>query len=40
VRLAVTTANRLLKEGGQYGLIAACAAGGQGHAALIEAYPQ
>lgn len=28
VRLLTTTANRLIKEGGQYGLIAACAAGG------------
>lgn len=28
VRLVTTTANRLLKEGGQYGLVAACAAGG------------
>ncbi|KAJ8342148.1 hypothetical protein SKAU_G00320760 [Synaphobranchus kaupii] len=32
--------NRLQKEGGQYGLVAACAAGGQGHAMVIEAYPQ
>uniref|UniRef100_A0AAX7V9R6 Trifunctional enzyme subunit beta, mitochondrial n=1 Tax=Astatotilapia calliptera TaxID=8154 RepID=A0AAX7V9R6_ASTCA len=39
-RLATTVANRLKKEGGQYGLIAACAAGGQGHAMVIEAYPQ
>lgn len=28
-RLAITAAHRLKKEGGQYGLIAACAAGGQ-----------
>ena len=28
VRLVTTAANRLLKEGGQYGLVAACAAGG------------
>ena len=28
VRLITTAANRLQKEGGQYGLIAACAAGG------------
>lgn len=28
-RLAITAAHRLRKEGGQYGLIAACAAGGQ-----------
>ncbi|XP_030577754.1 trifunctional enzyme subunit beta, mitochondrial [Archocentrus centrarchus] len=39
-RLATTVAHRLQKEGGQYGLVAACAAGGQGHAMLIEAYPQ
>jgi acetyl-CoA acyltransferase len=39
VRLAVTAANRLRVEGGQYGLIAACAAGGLGHAMLTEAYP-
>ena len=29
VRLITTTANRLKKEGGQFGLVAACAAGGQ-----------
>ena len=28
VRLAVTAANRLIKEDGQFGLVAACAAGG------------
>ncbi|TRY84481.1 hypothetical protein DNTS_035830 [Danionella cerebrum] len=39
-RLVTTVAHRLQKEGGQYGLVAACAAGGQGHAMLIEAYPQ
>ena len=39
-RLAITAAHRLKKEGGQYGLIAACAAGGQGHAMLVELYPQ
>ena len=27
VRLVTTAANRLLKEGGKYGLVAACAAG-------------
>ena len=32
-------ANRLQKEGGKFGLVAACAAGGQGHALLIERYP-
>ncbi|XP_072533727.1 trifunctional enzyme subunit beta, mitochondrial isoform X2 [Salminus brasiliensis] len=39
-RLVTAVANRLKKEGGQYGLVAACAAGGQGHAMVIEAYPQ
>uniref|UniRef100_A0A672TA17 Trifunctional enzyme subunit beta, mitochondrial n=1 Tax=Sinocyclocheilus grahami TaxID=75366 RepID=A0A672TA17_SINGR len=39
-RLVTTVAHRLQKEGGQYGLVAACAAGGQGHAMVIEAYPQ
>lgn len=29
VRLTVHTANRLVREDGQFGLIAACAAGGQ-----------
>lgn len=29
VRLVTTAANRLLQEGGRYGLVAACAAGGQ-----------
>jgi len=39
VRLATMAANRLHHEGGQYALIAACAAGGHGHAALVERYP-
>ncbi|XP_019393665.1 PREDICTED: trifunctional enzyme subunit beta, mitochondrial [Crocodylus porosus] len=39
-RLVMTAAHRLKKEGGQYGLVAACAAGGQGHAMLVELYPQ
>lgn len=39
VRLVTTAANRLHKEGGQFALLAACAAGGQGHAMLIEKYP-
>ncbi|XP_005803472.1 trifunctional enzyme subunit beta, mitochondrial [Xiphophorus maculatus] len=39
-RLVTTVAHRLKKEGGQYGMVAACAAGGQGHAMVIEAYPQ
>ncbi|XP_068261825.1 trifunctional enzyme subunit beta, mitochondrial isoform X2 [Nyctibius grandis] len=39
-RLVITAAHRLKKEGGQYALVAACAAGGQGHAMIVEAYPQ
>uniref|UniRef100_A0A8C3WJN7 Trifunctional enzyme subunit beta, mitochondrial n=1 Tax=Catagonus wagneri TaxID=51154 RepID=A0A8C3WJN7_9CETA len=39
-RLVMTAANRLRKEGGQYALVAACAAGGQGHAMIVEAYPK
>lgn len=40
VRLATTAANRLIKENGQFALVAACAAGGHGHGMLIERYPQ
>lgn len=39
-RLVMAAAHRLRKEGGQYGLVAACAAGGQGHGMIVEAYPQ
>jgi len=39
-RLVTTTANRLQREGGRFGLIAACADGGIGHACIIERYPQ
>ncbi|NWX93782.1 ECHB enzyme, partial [Nothoprocta ornata] len=39
-RLVITGAHRLKKEGGQYCLVAACAAGGQGHAMIVELYPQ
>lgn len=39
VRLVSHAANRLIKEGGQYALLAACAAGGHGHAMIIERYP-
>ncbi|NWQ72163.1 ECHB enzyme, partial [Neopipo cinnamomea] len=39
-RLVITAAHRLKKEGGQFGLVAACAAGGQGHAMIVELYPQ
>lgn len=38
VRLVSTAANRLIKEKGRYALIAACAAGGHGHAMIIERY--
>jgi len=38
VRLVTTAANRLIEEDGKYALIAACAAGGQGHAMIIERY--
>jgi acetyl-CoA acyltransferase len=37
-RLVTTTANRLLREGKRWGLLAACADGGLAHAALIERY--
>ncbi|XP_013394244.1 trifunctional enzyme subunit beta, mitochondrial-like [Lingula anatina] len=40
VRLVTTAANRLAKEGGQLALVAACAAGGQGHGMIVEAYPK
>ena len=39
VRLAMHTANRLIKEDGKYGLIAACAAGGQGVGMIMERHP-
>ncbi|KAH0946205.1 hypothetical protein HN011_010525 [Eciton burchellii] len=39
VRLATHTANRLIKEDQQFGLISACAAGGQGVGMLMERYP-
>ncbi|XP_054158688.1 trifunctional enzyme subunit beta, mitochondrial-like [Oppia nitens] len=39
VRLVTTTANRLIKENGRFGLVAACAAGGLGHAMIVERYP-
>ena len=37
-RILTTAAKRLRREGGKYAVIAACAAGGQGHAMLIEAF--
>ncbi|XP_071038453.1 trifunctional enzyme subunit beta, mitochondrial [Parasteatoda tepidariorum] len=39
VRLVTTAANRLIKEGGQLALVAACAAGGLGHGLIVERYP-
>jgi len=39
-RLAYQTAMRLHEEDGQFGLVAACAAGGQGVGMVIERYPQ
>lgn len=38
IRLVTTAANRLADENGRYALIAACAAGGQGHAMIIERF--
>lgn len=35
-RLVTTTANRLIREGGQFGLVASCAAGAVGNAILME----
>ena len=37
-RLITTASNRLLKEGGKYAILAACAAGAHGHAMIIEKY--
>lgn len=38
VRLVTTAANRLIREDGQYALVTACAAGGQGHAMILERF--
>lgn len=38
VRLVTTAANRLHHEDGKYALVSACAAGGQGHAIILERY--
>lgn len=38
VRLVTTAANRLIREDGKYALVTACAAGGQGHAIILEKY--
>src|SRR6056297_2115095 len=40
LRLLTTAANRLIHEDGRYALIAACAAGGQGHAMIIERFDE
>ena len=37
-RLITTASNRLIKEGGKYAILAACAAGAHGHAMIIEKY--
>lgn len=37
-RLVTTAANRLHREDGKYALVTACAAGGQGHAIILEKY--
>ena len=37
-RLLNTTANRLIHEGGKYGILSACAAGAHGHAMIIKKY--
>jgi len=39
-RLVNTAANRLIREDGQYGIVAACAAGGLGHGMVIERHPE
>ncbi|KAF2895799.1 hypothetical protein ILUMI_10365 [Ignelater luminosus] len=39
VRLCMHTANRLVREDGQFGLVTACAAGGQGVAMILERHP-
>ncbi|XP_071449136.1 trifunctional enzyme subunit beta, mitochondrial [Hetaerina americana] len=39
VRLTTHAANRLIREDGQYALIAACAAGGQGVGMIVERHP-
>jgi acetyl-CoA acyltransferase len=38
VRLVTTAANRLIREDGKFALVSACAAGGQGHAIVLERY--
>jgi acetyl-CoA acyltransferase len=38
IRLVTTAANRLIHENGKLALVTACAAGGHGHAMLVERY--
>jgi acetyl-CoA acyltransferase len=38
VRILTTAANRLIREERRFALVAACAAGGQGHAIILERY--
>lgn len=38
VRLVTTAANRLIREDGTFALVSACAAGGQGHAVILERF--
>ena len=40
LRLLTTATNRLIHEDGRYAIIAACAAGGQGHAMIIERFDE
>lgn len=37
-RIVTTASNRLIAENGRFAILAACAAGGQGHAMLLERY--
>ncbi|CAK7305452.1 Trifunctional enzyme subunit beta, mitochondrial [Vulpes lagopus] len=39
-QVVMAAAKRLQKEGDQYGLVAACVAGGQGHGRIVKAYPK
>merc|ERR1712222_23480 len=39
VRLAMHASNRMIKEDGQFAMIAACAAGGQGVGMILERHP-
>lgn len=38
VRLVTTAANRLIREDGTFAMVSACAAGGQGHAMVLQRY--